>query len=152
MAQTLAVRGTKLLIQVGDGASPEVFAHPCVINTERSFGLAAETAEFQTYDCDNPEGMSWAQREKTVLSADISGAGRLHAADIKAYDTWFRSKDPKNVRINIDTAKTNGGGYWQGSYHLTGFEITGGDKSSVIEVSLTLQSTGEVASFVEAVA
>lgn len=152
MAQVLAVKGTKLLIQIGDGGSPEQFGHPCVINTDRSFALNAEVADFQTYDCSDPEGLSWAQREKTTLSADISGGGRLHAADLKEWDTWFRSPYPKNVRITIDAAKAVGGGHWQGQYHLTGFEITGGDKSSVIEVSVTLQSTGEVSQFVEAVA
>lgn len=150
MAQTLAVRGTKLLIQVGDGASPEVFAHPCLINTDRSFNLQAETNDFPTYDCDDPEAVSWLQREKVSLSGDISGAGRLHVADMEEYDDWLRSPDPRNVKIVIDAASANGGGSWTGPYHLTQMEITGGDKSSTIEVSITLQSTGEVGAFAAA--
>ena len=150
MAQIPAVRGTKLLIQIGDGAAPEVFAHPCIINTERSFNLQAETQDNPTYDCEDPEAISWMQREKVSLSGDISGAGRLYASSIAEYDSWLRSPDPKNVKITINETAANGGGSWTGSYHLTQFQVTGGDKSTSIEVSITLQSTGEVAPFVAA--
>lgn len=150
MAQKLAVRGTKLLIQVGDGADPEVFAHPCLINTDRSFNLQAETQDFPTYDCEDPEAVSWMQREKVSLSGDISGAGRLHEADLAEYDAWLRDPNPRNVKIVISATAAEGGGSWTGSYHLTQFQVTGGDKSTTIEVTLTLQSTGEVAPFVAA--
>lgn len=151
MAQEPAVRGTKLLIQVGGGGSPETFTHDCLINTERSFGIAAETSDFPTFDCNDPEAVSWLQREKVSLSADISGGGRLHTADLSTYDAWARSLDPKNVKITINAPAANGGGSWLGAYHLTEFRVTGGDKGSTIEVAITLQSTGEVGDFVPAV-
>lgn len=153
MAQTLAVRGTKLLIQIGDGnvdPGPEQFVHPCLINTDRSFALNAEMTDFPTLDCDDLEAVAWAQREKVSLSGEISGAGRLHVASFAEYDTWLRSPDPKNVKVNVNAAAANGGGSWTGPFHLTQFQVTGGDKGTTIEASLTLVSSGVVGPFVPA--
>lgn len=149
MAQENAVSGTKLLIEI-EGDTPGTYAHPCVINTDRSINFQVDTNETPTYDCDDPEAISWKQREKTQLSADIDGAGRLYSGDISVYDAWIRSADAKNVRVTIDAAAENGGGSWTGAYHLTQFQVSAGGVGTTVEVKVALQSNGEVAAFVPA--
>lgn len=149
MAEENAVRGTKLLIEV-ETDTPGTYEHPCVINTDRSINFQADTTDQPTFDCDAPEAISWKQREKTELSADISGAGRLYTADLSLYDAWVRSPDAKNVRVTIDEDAEHGGGHWIGAYHLTQFQVSAGGRGTTVEVSITMQSTGEVGEFVPA--
>ena len=43
------VSGSKLLVQIGDGATPtEAFAHDCLINTQRGIQFSSETNEWGT--------------------------------------------------------------------------------------------------------
>ena len=66
------------------------------------------------------------------------GAGKLDTADVATYAAWLADKDPKNVQVWLGTA-----GYWSGTFHLTGFEVTG-DRGGLAEVSITLESDGAV--------
>src|SRR5690606_33512417 len=48
----------KMLIQVGDGADPEVFSAPCGLTT-RGLNFSAETSDTTVPDCDDPSLPSW---------------------------------------------------------------------------------------------
>jgi predicted secreted protein len=132
------IRGTQLLIKVGDAASPEVFAHPCLINAKRGFKLAVSSNKIVVPDCDNPDDPAWQEVIKDVLSASIDGAGKLDTADVADYHAWLVSKDPKNIQIWLGTV-----GHWAGAFHLTSFEVSG-DRGALAEVSLALESEGVV--------
>lgn len=151
MALVKAMNGTSLLIQIGDGASPEVFAHDCLINTERGIQFQSETNRQTIPDCDNPDDLAWSSLSKDALSATITGAGMLHTASVPDWTDWFNSDDGKNCRVLLNgVAKANGGGHWAGSFKLTGWEVTGA-RNAKAEVSVTLESDGAVA-WVDAVA
>lgn len=126
----------QMLIEVGDGASPEVFTAPCGLRT-KSFNLQVETQEDNVPDCDDPDAPAWKEREVTGLSRDITGEGVLADEFLTTWDDWATSGNPRNVRITV------GDYVWTGAYFLTGFEITGqiGNK---VNVSVTMQSDGEV--------
>jgi predicted secreted protein len=144
MAAVKTLNGEKLLVQIGDGASPsETFTHDCLINTERGIAFSADTQEFVVPDCLAPEDPAWKEVTKDGLSASINGAGMLHTSSVETWFNWFKSSDTKNVRVKVDVAGADGGGYWQGAFHLTSFEITGNRKEKST-VSVTLMSNGPV--------
>lgn len=130
------VRGTQLYIKVGNGATPEVFAHPCLINTKRGIKFSSSTNKAIIPDCDNPDDPAWTEAIKDALSAAIDGAGKLDATAVPTFDAWFRSPNAKNVQVWLGTK-----GYWQGAFQLTGWEISG-DRNDYAEASITLESAG----------
>lgn len=143
MTAIAKLKGTALYIKVGNAASPEVFAHPCLINAKRGIKFTSNTNKIIMPDCTNPDDPAWNEAIKDGLSASIDGAGKLDnvLATIQFYDTWFRAGDPKNVQVWLGTV-----GRWPGAFHLTNFEISG-DRNDYAEVSLTLESTGALGVF-----
>lgn len=136
MAKPTTFKFGELLIEVGDGNSPEVFGNPCGL-TSKSFNGQAATNDTNVPDCDDPDAASWLERDVVSLTRDISGSGVLADEFLDVWDDWFESANTKNVRVSL------GDFQWTGAYLLTGFEITGdiGDK---VKVSVSLQSDGEV--------
>lgn len=144
MTQVSAMQGTKLLVQIGDGGGTEVFAHDCLINTDRGISFASDESRQVIPDCDSPDDPAWQTLDKDGLTATISGAGMLHTASVPTWDAWFRSNDGKNVRVLLNGVGAGaGGGHWAGSFKLTGWEITG-TRNDKARVSVTLGSDGEV--------
>lgn len=135
------IRGSKILIKVGDGADPETFAHPCLINTTRSVEITAQTTTIILPDCDDQDAVGWQETDKTGLSAPISGEGVLDLASVQAYYEWAASPDPKNVEIEVGGS---GGVKLSGAYHLTSFSVSG-ERTERVTCSLTLESTKEIA-------
>lgn len=144
MAAVKAMRGTKLLLKIGNGAGPEVFTAMCSINAARGIQFSASTNEQNVPDCADPDLMAWASREKVALSASINGAGMVNTPDLTDLFDWFSSADTKNCQLHLaDVVLADGGGYWAGALHLTDFQVTG-DRGAKAEVSITLQSDGAI--------
>lgn len=141
MAQVKTLNGTKLLVQIGDGGGTEVFAEDCLINAERGISFASDTNEVIVPDCAAPDDPAWKEITKDGLSASITGGGLLHTTSTEAWWDWFEGDIAKNCRVNIDTSVADGGGYWQGAFKLTAFELTGA-RNDKIQVSVTLASNG----------
>ncbi|WP_292226358.1 hypothetical protein [Mesorhizobium sp.] len=139
MAPVPRVTGSKLLVQIGDGASPEVFQHDCLINTKRGVQFTSETNETIMPDCANPEDPAWKSVTKDGLQATISGAGMLYSASLAEWWAWYNGDDAKNVRFNVTPA-----GYWQGAFKLTQFEVTADGNKETATTNSTLVSDGPV--------
>lgn len=136
------VSGSKLLVQIGDGATPtETFAHDCFINTSRGIQFQSETNEFIMPDCDNPDDPSWKEVTKDGLSVTITGAGMLYAASAETWFNWWKDDATKNVRFKLNVAGT---GYWAGAFHLTQLEISADSNKDTATASITLVSSGAV--------
>ncbi len=144
MTAITKLRGTQLLIKVGNGAVPEVFTHPCLINTKRGLKFTSSINKEITPDCDNPDDPAWTEAIKDALNASIDGAGKLDnkQATIEFWDAWYRSGSPKNAQIWLGML-----GYWQGAFQCSNFEVNG-DRNSNAEASVSLESSGVVAPFV----
>lgn len=140
MAAVDVINGEKLLILIGNGADPEVFTHPCLINTERGIAFSSAVTQELIPDCASPDNPAWQSAEKDGLSATINGAGMLDVASVEEFWDWFVSPDSKNVKVKIDKA---GGSTFSGAFHLTEFAITGTRKSKST-ATLTLVSDGPV--------
>jgi len=141
MAPPTTFVGAKVLIKVGDGASPEVFAHPCLINSTRSVEGAATTVDSVIPDCNDQSLPAWITRDKDSLSYTVSGEGVVHADDIESYVNWLKQTAPKNCQIEINNGGT--GQTLSGSFHLTAFSVNA-ERENRATVSITLLSTGEV--------
>ncbi|CDX49226.1 conserved hypothetical protein [Mesorhizobium plurifarium] len=133
------VTGSKLLVQLGDGASPENFDHDCLINTKRGIQFTSETNETIMPDCDNPDDPAWKAVTKDGLQATISGAGMLYTASLGKWWTWFNGDIAKNIRFNVTPT-----GYWEGAFKLTQFEVTGDSNKDVATSNVTIVSDGAV--------
>jgi hypothetical protein len=126
----------EFIIEVGNGASPEVFGLPCGL-TSKSFAGNANTNDTNVPDCDDPDAMAWLERAVVALSRDITGSGVLAKEFLATWDDWWTSGNSKHARITIDPYT------WSGSYVLSRFEITGtlGNK---VQVNVTMTSDGQV--------
>lgn len=145
MAQAKTLRGVRLLVKIGDGEDPEVFAHPCLINAARGLSLVAQTNDIVIPDCSDPDLMAWAAREKVSLSGTINGAGVVNTPDISDWNDYLVSADTRNVRVELgQVLLADGGGYWGGAFLCTEFSITG-DRGGRAECSVTMLSDGVVA-------
>jgi len=140
MAQVNTILGTKVLIKIGNGASPEVFTHPCLINLDRGIQFTANGNKVEVPDCDNPDAPAWIEFVKQTMECALSGAGKLDAvaATISEYSDWLADENSKNVQIWLDTI-----GYWHGAFQLTAFGVTG-TRGNKAEVSLGMESDGPV--------
>jgi hypothetical protein len=140
MAAVATKAGHLILVQIGDGASPETFAEDCLINAERGIVFNADTTEEIVPDCTNPDDPAWKLVFKDGLSATISGNGKLHTTSISTWNTWFASDDAKNVRFNV-----SGVGYWSGAFKLTAWTpVDNVARKALATSTVTLMSHGEV--------
>lgn len=143
MAQAVVASGSKVLIQLGDGASPEVFAHPCGITT-KAVNQETTVNEVDIPDCSDEDAISWIGIEPQNRQMTVTGSGVLDKTELVNYRTFFALATAKNVRVNMNLGVGTGGGYWAGGMRLTTFNITG-EKGQKIQVEITLRSDGEMA-------
>ena len=143
MAQPKTFNGAKIAIKIGDGADPEIFAHPCLINSSRSVQATATAVDSVVPDCDSPEDPAWIEREKDTISVTITGEGIMNASDTDTYWAWLTGEASKNVQAVVN----NGGGADEftlsGKFHLTDFQVSG-DRKEKSQVSITLVSDGVI--------
>lgn len=136
--------GEQLLVQIGDGAVPEVFAHPCFINADRGIQLSADTTEIIVPDCDDLSLPAFKEILKDGLSMQVTGGGVLNTPDFKTWFNWMISDTAKNCRIRSNVSLALGGGYISGAFKLTAFSLTGQRKNNST-VEATLMSHGQLA-------
>jgi predicted secreted protein len=143
MATVKNARGVKLLLKVGDGASPEVFTAYCSINAQRGIKFSSTTNEFDDIDCDDPDALAFVLTEKKNVKASIDGAGTLNTPDVQDFFDWVTSADSKNCHMVLDVASADGGVIFEGAFHLTDFELTG-NRGEKVTTTLSLVSDGVV--------
>ena len=146
MAKPQTASAAKLLILVGDGNSPEVFAAPCGLTT-KGIAFRAETNDTTVPECDDPDLPAWSERVVKSLSAGVTGSGVLAAEAIDVWWKFYSLAEARNCRVKIDSpAFANV--YYSGRFLLTTFNVTGtiGEK---INVQIEMQSDGEVVQVTE---
>lgn len=132
---------TRLIVQLGDGADPEVFAHTCGANT---FGvtLTNNLGENVVLDCDDPLDVPGAivrHLESQDTSATISGM-----VTTEAWPTWRGWADDgteKNIKILLDESAANNGGFWTLPAYLNTVEL-GKENSGKVTFSATISGAG----------
>jgi hypothetical protein len=139
MAQPTVLPGTKLLVLVGDGASPEVFAAPCGLTTQ-SFGLTAATNTTVLPDCADPELPAWEAKDISSLAAQITGSGVMAVESFDTWKDWFMSAAAKNAQVKLDNAAL---GHFSGSWILSSFKLTG-QRGNKVTIDVTMDNNGAV--------
>lgn len=125
MADVGIIEGEKLLIQIGDGGAPEVFAHPCLINTTRAVSFSTNVTETEVPDCANPAAPAKIVRKAKSIDFTVSGAGKVDKASVLAYLNWWTSGAAKNAKIVQNETGANGGFTGTGALILKDFALTG---------------------------
>lgn len=140
MAKPATLLGTQLFIKIGDGASPETFAHPCLINSTRGLDFTVNGNKIEVPDCTSPDDPAWMEFVKQSLECALNGAGVLDnvAATILAYTEMLSNPLPTNVQIWLGTI-----GHWAGAFHLTKFSVSG-DRGQKITCTVGFDSDGAV--------
>ncbi len=139
MAQPTVLVGTKLLILVGNGNSPETFAQPCGLTT-RNFNLKASTNTTLIPDCDDPEAPAWEAKDVNALSADVSGAGVMAVESFDTWNDWFMAATSRHCQIKLDDDAL---GQWEGSFIITDLKY-GGVRGQKVTLDVTLVNDGAV--------
>lgn len=142
MAKPTTQRPGAFTIWVGDGADPEDFtSKTCGFRTKGiNFGMSS--SDTVVPDCDDPDAPGWTERTITALSATVSGAGVMAEETFTFWNDWSLAATAKNVRVVLSNTTA---GYWEGSFLVTGWEVTGNTDDGKVQVSVTLSSDGEVA-------
>ena len=140
MAKPTVIPGTKLLILVGDGASPEVFAQPCGLTTT-GFNLTAATNSTVIPDCDDPEAPAWEAKDITSLAGQATGSGVMAVESFDIWNDWYMSAEPRNCQIKLDHADL---GHWTGSFILSRCQFAG-QRGNKVTVDITIDNNGAVA-------
>lgn len=137
------LNGEQLLVQIEMTPSSGSYAHDCLINTDRGIQFSADAKEFVVPNCLTPEDPAWVTTIKDGLKAAVNGAGMLHTSSVEDWWNWFKDDATRNVRVKINVAGADGGGYWQGAFHLTNFNVTGTAKE-LATCEVTLASSGAI--------
>jgi hypothetical protein len=138
------IDGTKLLILVGDGGSPEVFTTPCGL-TSNTFSLTAATGSTVIPFCDDPSAAAFDAKTVTSLSAQVTGSGVMAVESFAVWNNWFLSGQAKNAQIKLDNAAL---GSYQGPWVLSSFKLVG-TRGQKVTVDVTIDNS-DIISFVPA--
>jgi hypothetical protein len=101
MTAVSVFEGQSVLVKIGDGASPEVFAHDCMINLTRGFTIDANMIEEEVFDCDAPDAPAVIYRLKRSVSISVTGTGKCHKTSLSTWLAYAKSASAKNVKIEI---------------------------------------------------
>lgn len=140
MAQPTTARFGKFKIELGDGATPEVFSAPCGF-TSKSLTLMKNLQEVNIPDCADPDAVAWVGRDAASLSASVSGEGVLASESVETWLDAFEDTESVNVRITITFATKVV--QWVGKMHLSTFTPSA-DQGGRVTASVEMQSDGEL--------
>lgn len=142
MARPTTIKGSKFLIELGDGASPETFDAPCALTT-KAINFTATTNDTNVPDCDDPDAATWTERVVAALSAGITGSGTLAMESLVTWRAWFLSGLEKNIRVHIVDDNNVDPGYFAMSAVLTTFNL-GANQGELATIEIGADSNGEV--------
>ncbi|GGW23978.1 hypothetical protein GCM10011452_09190 [Gemmobacter lanyuensis] len=135
-------KSKRLVVQVGNGASPtEVFAFTCGAN-QWSVQLENTTGEAMTFDCTDPldNEVFW-ERWTEAQNTTVTMSGTVTQEAWQTWRSWSDSGAAKNTRIIFDESSVNHGGHWTVPTILTSLELTK-EGGGVVNFSATLTAAG----------
>jgi predicted secreted protein len=112
--------GRLLLIQVGNGAVPEVFSNMCGITT-RSFNMSTSEVDTTIPDCNNPGGPLVRTAEPGTQNRTFSGSGKfVSGANAKTLLDHVRAGSTFSAKVIVP-----GDGVYTGTWFVSEFEFSG---------------------------
>lgn len=125
MSYVANIVGEELLVQIGDGAVDEAFAHDCLINSERSVEGSSDVVTSVVPRCDDPSAPGKTVRRVRSTDTRVTFSGMLHATSALVWMQWQRAGTPKNIRVKQDVTGAAGGWLLAGSFLLENFSVSG---------------------------
>lgn len=132
MAFIQPVLGHQILIQIGDGGSPETFAHSNVVNTTRGVTLTLEAETDDLVDLADQSAPAGKFRRAKSKDVKIDGAGMMSADDTFEWIERADKGDPFNIKV------TDGNWTGVGKVLCTNFQLSA-DRTKPGENQLTLE-------------
>lgn len=138
MSYPTTIKGQKIVLQLGDGESPEAFTTVCGLNT-RGLQRSRAANDAQVWDCTDPDALPIIERESGASDWTITGEGYAVAAELDRIEEAFET--PANWRVTFFGAGTTATRTYTGNAIMTDLNIgaTNGEKASI---SLTLSGNG----------
>ncbi|MDO1559825.1 phage tail tube protein [Brevundimonas sp. 2R-24] len=141
MATIQNVLGETFLIQIGDGAETEVFAHPALINTKRSINFSTNVESDELVDISDQSAPAQTVRRVRSTDLKVDGSGLIHGPALNEWVAWSLSGEVKNVKVTKTGAGASGGFTITGPFVLTGFQIDA-ERVKSAECQITLEQAG----------
>lgn len=141
MAEPKVAFGTKMRIKLSDGEVSPTYELICGL-TAKSVTFSKEMNDFTVPDCDDPDKIVAVKRRARTKAMEVSGSGVYVTDDRERIEEWFADEEPRAARIEIDVPLADGGGRWQGDFHLSNHVVTGNDED-LIQAEMTILSDGE---------
>jgi TP901-1 family phage major tail protein len=128
--------GRTLLIQIGDGADPEVFSNLCGLTT-RSFDMSANDVDTTVTDCDDPAATPQKTGTPGIKSRTFTGSGKFIAgASSGAFVGYVTDAVTFNAKVIVP-----GLGTFTGAWYVTSFSFKG-DVEGSMEFDATFMAGG----------
>lgn len=140
MAQATTYKYSALVVELGDGASPEQFDFPCGLNT-RALNRSKTLNTIDIPDCDDEDAPAWEGKEVKSLTWSVTGEGVLAEEAFLIWENYFDGTNSKNVKITLTGVGANTSAEWNGKAHLQTYNITG-NRGEKVTVSIDLQGDG----------
>lgn len=130
--------GRLLLIQIGDGASPEVFSNLCGIQT-RSFNMSANDVDTTIPDCDDPGATPQKTGVPGIKNRTFTGSGKFVAgAASAAFIGYVTDAVVFNAKVIVP-----GLGTFTGPFYVTDFTFNG-EQEGTMGFDATFMAGGEL--------
>ncbi|MFK4823755.1 phage major tail protein, TP901-1 family [Paenochrobactrum sp. BZR 588] len=131
--------GRLLLIQIGNGETPEEFKNLCGLNT-RSFNMSANEVDTTMVDCENPDATPQKTSMPGIKNRTFTGSGKFVAgADTAKFRGYVNDAVPFNAKVIVP-----GWGSFTGSWFVSDFELSG-EMEGNMDFSATFMAAGPLA-------
>ena len=142
MAQATTVPFSGVSVKLESPTTVNTFVAPCGL-TERSISFSKETNDTTTPDCDDEDAAAWVERDVVSKSVSISGKGVMARQSLARWRAAYEADAPTKARVEVAGNAAAGGGYYQGLFHLTKFDI-GATRGERCTVDVEFSSSGAV--------
>lgn len=141
MAQPTTAKFGKMLIELGDDATPPVYSAPCGF-TSKGVTLSKNLSEVNIPDCTNPDDPIWVGRDVTSQSATITGDGVAAGESLGDWDDAFMATDPVPMRVTVEFEGL-GTKVIEGLFHVDSEAITV-EAGGRVNLAINAQSDGAI--------
>lgn len=142
MTQPTTIKFGKMKVEIGDGATPEVFSAPCGF-TQKAFNRNKSLNEVAIPDCDDPDAAVVLGTDVATIGWAVSGEGVLAGEALATWDSFYDSTSSRNVKITLEFDAPTGTIVYTGAAHLETFEITG-SLGQRVTASVTMRGDGQL--------
>jgi predicted secreted protein len=119
------VAGEFLVLQLGNGATPEVFTATATINTTRTLDMTAIASVTELADTVSPSNPAITYRQIKSYDLKFSGSGIADAPSILAIMQWLQSGAQKNAKVIQNRTGAQGGFTVAVPLVITSFQLAG---------------------------